>query len=44
VFYAYEAVVGRPPSDGALRILMGIGLTMVLMLMIFALGNDLFCP
>ena len=44
VFYAYEAVVGRPPSDGALRILMGIGLTMVLTLMVFALGNDLFCP
>jgi|TARA_B110000908_G_scaffold151560_1_gene186399 regulator of sigma E protease len=44
VFYAYEAVVGRPPSDGALRILMGIGLTMVLALMVFALGNDLFCP
>ncbi|WP_299626655.1 RIP metalloprotease RseP [uncultured Tateyamaria sp.] len=44
VFYAYEAVTGRPPSDGALRILMTAGLAMVLTLMVFALGNDLFCP
>ncbi|MBE1282339.1 MAG: RIP metalloprotease RseP [Rhodobacteraceae bacterium] len=43
VFYAYEAVTGKPPSDGALRILMAIGLTMILSLMVFALGNDLFC-
>jgi regulator of sigma E protease len=44
VFYAYEAVAGRPPSDKALRILMSVGLALVLSLMIFALGNDLFCP
>ncbi|WP_137700583.1 RIP metalloprotease RseP [Marimonas lutisalis] len=44
VFYAYEAVAGRPPSDKALRILMTIGLTLILSLMIFALSNDLFCP
>lgn len=44
VFYAYEAVTGKPPSDGALRVLMAVGLTLVLSLMIFALGNDLFCP
>ena len=43
-FYAYEAVTGRPPSDKALRVLMTIGLGLVLTLMIFALGNDLFCP
>ncbi|MEQ6247913.1 RIP metalloprotease RseP [Sulfitobacter sp. HNIBRBA3233] len=43
-FYAYEAVRGKPPSDGALRILMTVGLTLVLALMLFALGNDLFCP
>lgn len=43
-FYAYEAVTGKPPSDGALRILMTIGLALVLSLMVFALGNDLFCP
>jgi len=44
VFYAYEAVTGKPPSDGALRILMSVGLALVLSLMVFALGNDLFCP
>ncbi|MGB3244012.1 MAG: RIP metalloprotease RseP [Sulfitobacter sp.] len=44
VFYAYEAVSGKPPSDGALRILMSIGLAMVLTLMVFALGTDIFCP
>lgn len=43
VFYAYEAVAGKPPSDGALRILMAIGLSLILSLMVFALGNDLFC-
>ncbi|WP_152466464.1 RIP metalloprotease RseP [Sulfitobacter sp. THAF37] len=43
-FYAYEAITGKPPSDGALRILMAIGLALVLSLMVFALGNDLFCP
>ena len=44
VFYAYEAVVGKPPSDGALRVLMGAGLTLILGVMIFALTNDVFCP
>ncbi|WP_299653287.1 RIP metalloprotease RseP [uncultured Tateyamaria sp.] len=44
VFYVYEAATGKPPSDGALRILMVFGLALVLSLMVFALGNDLFCP
>ncbi len=44
VFYAYEAVSGRPPSDRALRVLMSIGLTLVMSLMLFALFNDIFCP
>ncbi len=44
VFYAYEAVTGRKPSDQALRILMTIGLTLVLGVMAFALFNDIFCP
>ncbi|WP_164658733.1 RIP metalloprotease RseP [Tropicibacter sp. Alg240-R139] len=43
VFYAYEAVSGKPPSDRALRILMSIGITLVLSLMVFSVGNDLFC-
>ena len=44
VFYAYEAVAGKPPSDKALRVLMTFGLAAVLTLMLFALGNDIFCP
>ena len=44
VFYAYEAVTGRPPNDKALRFLMALGIGLVLTLMIFALSMDLFCP
>ncbi|MDZ7909430.1 MAG: RIP metalloprotease RseP [Gemmobacter sp.] len=44
VFHAWEAVTGSPPSDRALRVLMGVGLSLLLSLMAFALTNDLFCP
>jgi regulator of sigma E protease len=44
LFHAYEAVSGKPPSDNVLRVLMMIGLTALLSLMVFALGNDIFCP
>lgn len=44
LFYSYEAVVGRPPSDRALNVLTAIGFGLVLSLMIFGLTNDLFCP
>ncbi len=45
VFHAYEAVTGKMPSDGALRILMTLGVAMIGTLMLFAIGNDLlFCP
>jgi regulator of sigma E protease len=43
VFYAFEAVTGKPPSDGALRIFMTIGLTLILCLMGFALITDILC-
>ncbi|MEP4038576.1 RIP metalloprotease RseP [Pseudophaeobacter sp.] len=43
VFYAYEAVVGRPPSDRAMQVLMTVGIAMILSLMVFALSNDIFC-
>ncbi len=43
LFYAYEAVAGKPPSDTALRVLMTVGIGLILSLMVFALGNDLFC-
>ncbi|MDB6178521.1 RIP metalloprotease RseP [Paracoccus sp. Z330] len=44
MFYLYEAVTGRPPSDRALNLLTAIGMAAVLSLMIFGLTNDLFCP
>ncbi|MEO0344583.1 MAG: RIP metalloprotease RseP [Pseudomonadota bacterium] len=44
VFYAYEAAVGKPPSERALQVLMMTGLTLVLGVMLFALFNDIFCP
>ena len=44
VFYAYEAVTGRPPTARALQVLMAVGLAAILTLMVFALTNDIFCP
>ena len=43
VFFAYEAVTRRQPSEGALRVLMTVGLTLVLSIMIFGLSRDLMC-
>jgi regulator of sigma E protease len=44
VFFGYEAIFRRPPSERALKILMTLGLGLLLSLMLFALSNDLFCP
>lgn len=44
VFHAWEAATGRPPSDGVLRVMMGAGIALMVLLMIFAVSNDLFCP
>lgn len=44
MFYAFEAVIGRPPSDRMLNFLTSLGMAAVLGLMIFGLTNDLFCP
>jgi regulator of sigma E protease len=43
VFFAYEAVVRRPPPEAALRVLMTVGLTIVITAMIYALSRDLVC-
>ncbi len=43
VFFAYEAVFKRPPSDKALNIMMSTGLILILSLMFFALTNDFRC-
>lgn len=43
VFHAYEAVMRRPASDLAIRVLMTAGLALVLTLFAFALFSDLTC-
>ncbi|WP_134724650.1 RIP metalloprotease RseP [Paracoccus luteus] len=42
-FYTWEALTGRPPSDGALRVLTAVGMALVLTLMVFGLSNDILC-
>ena len=44
VFFTYEALTGRPPNPRVLNILMMAGMAAILSLMVFSLGNDLFCP
>ncbi|TCO69776.1 RIP metalloprotease RseP [Rhodovulum euryhalinum] len=44
VFYLYEGITGRPPSDRAMRFLTAAGLALLIGLMSFALTNDIFCP
>ncbi|SFR40152.1 regulator of sigma E protease [Yoonia tamlensis] len=45
VFYAYEAVARRKPSDKAIQLFMSVGLTLILTLMVFTLLNDtVLCP
>ena len=45
VFYAYEAVTRRKPSDRAVQVFMIAGLTLILSLMTFTILNDtLLCP
>ena len=43
VFHAYEAIRGKPPSDRVMGALMTTGLVLLGAMMLFALGNDLFC-
>lgn len=43
VFHAYEAVVGRPPSERIMNGLMTLGLVVIGTMMVFALANDLLC-
>lgn len=44
VFYAYEAIRGKPMSAKAMEFSFRIGLSLVLMLMIFATWNDINKP
>lgn len=44
VFHAWEAATGKPPAEKVLNVLMLLGLAIVLSMMVFGLGNDIFCP
>jgi regulator of sigma E protease len=45
VFYAYEAITRRKPSDRAVQIFMFMGLSLILSLMTFTILNDaILCP
>lgn len=44
VFHAWEAVMGKPPNDRVLQVMMSVGLVVVLSFMGFALANDFLCP
>lgn len=44
VFYGYEALRGKPPSDKALNVMMTVGIVLMGSLMVFALMNDFLCP
>jgi regulator of sigma E protease len=44
VFYAFEALTGRPLPERVLNFAVSIGLVIVLGFMMFGLSNDLFCP
>ncbi|MDX8352031.1 RIP metalloprotease RseP [Cognatiyoonia sp. IB215182] len=45
MFYAYEAVARRKPSEKAVQVFMFVGLTLILSLMTFTILNDtLLCP
>ncbi|MEO1640431.1 MAG: RIP metalloprotease RseP [Pseudomonadota bacterium] len=45
VFYAYEAVTRRKPSERALQVFMYVGLSLILSLMFFTILNDtILCP
>ena len=45
VFYAYEAVTRRKPSEKAVQVFMFIGLSLILALMLFTILNDtILCP
>jgi len=43
VFYGYEAVTRRKPSDAVMNVLMTLGIALVMSVMIFALWTDITC-
>ncbi|SEL25696.1 RIP metalloprotease RseP [Pacificibacter marinus] len=43
VFYAYEAIRGKPLPDRAVNLMMMIGMAVILSIMVLGLSSDLFC-
>ncbi|RPE71470.1 regulator of sigma E protease [Pacificibacter maritimus] len=43
VFYAYEAIRGKPMPEKAVSFMMAIGMAFILGVMVLGLGSDLFC-
>ena len=41
VLFGYEAVAGKPPNDRIIQFAMSIGLSFLLLLMVFATYNDI---
>ena len=44
VFYGFEAVTKKPPSEKIMKTMTLIGIFILLFLMIIAISSDLFCP
>jgi len=44
VFYGFEAVAKKRPSEKIMKIMTLIGIFILLSLMIIAISSDLFCP
>ncbi|MFT6168154.1 MAG: regulator of sigma E protease [Celeribacter sp.] len=43
VFYAYEAIRGKPLPDRAVNLMMMVGMALILSVMVLGLASDLFC-
>ena len=41
VIFAYQAIFKRSPNERVMQVIMGVGLSMLLMLMLFATFNDI---
>ena len=44
VFYSFEAITKKPPSEKIMKTMTLIGVFILLSLMIIAISSDLFCP
>lgn len=43
VFYLYEAIAKKPPSDAVIKLLMAVGIFALILLLLFSTFNDLTC-